>query len=110
MGKSKGKAGKSATKKISERFSISTKRGNGQIRIEYVIEECGKVLTYSMAYINPRVYSGDNGRVVGYDNAHGYDHRHYMGEVEPVTFVSIEDTLAKFQADWQQYLEERKSK
>jgi hypothetical protein len=38
--------------------------------------------------------------VVGYDNAHGYHHRHWMGEVEAVAFVSFEDIEAKFQADW----------
>ncbi|WP_221189911.1 toxin-antitoxin system TumE family protein [Azomonas macrocytogenes] len=61
-----------------------------------------------MAYINPKVYPGDNGRVVGYDNAHGYHHRHYMGAIEPVDFVSLEDTLRRFETDWQQYLEKRK--
>ncbi|MCP1443050.1 hypothetical protein J3D54_002182 [Pseudomonas sp. GGS8] len=98
------------TTKISERSVIPEKKGNGQIRFEVVQDETGKVLTYSMAYINPRVYSGDNGRVVGYDNAHGYDHRHYMGTIEAVDFISIEDTFSRFEAEWQQYLEKRKAK
>lgn len=96
--------------KISERSVIPDKRGNGQIRYEVVRDEKGKVLTYSMAYINERVYSGDNGRVVGYDNAHGYHHRHYMGNIEPVDFISLEDTFIRFEADWHQYLEKRKAK
>jgi hypothetical protein len=35
-----------------------------------------------------------------YDNAHGYHHRHYMGVVEPIEFVSFEDIEARFEADW----------
>ncbi|MDP2831905.1 MAG: hypothetical protein Q8Q28_01125, partial [Pseudomonadota bacterium] len=40
------------------------------------------------------------GRVVGYDNAHGTHHRHYMGAVMPVEFVSFEDMETRFEADW----------
>ncbi|PIR09242.1 MAG: transcriptional regulator, partial [Gallionellaceae bacterium CG11_big_fil_rev_8_21_14_0_20_60_62] len=40
---------------------------------------------------------------VGFDNAHGFHHRHFMGEVEPVGFVSFEDIEARFQADWIKY-------
>ena len=42
----------------------------------------------------------DNGRVVGYDNQHGYHHRHYFGDMHPVDFVSFEETEADFEADW----------
>lgn len=28
-------------------------------------------------FLNHELYQGDNGRVIGYDNAHGYHHRHY---------------------------------
>ena len=37
---------------------------------------------------------------MGYDNQHGYHHRHYFGEVTPVDFISFEDTEARFEADW----------
>jgi len=40
--------------------------------------------------------------VVGYDNAHGFHHRHYFGEVEPTNFVSFDDIEARFEADWVQ--------
>jgi len=33
---------------------------------------------------NHALHSGDNGRVVRYDNQHGYHHRHYFGTVETV--------------------------
>jgi len=38
--------------------------------------------------------------VVGYDNAHDGHHRHYFGVVEPVSFVSFEDTEVRFEKDW----------
>jgi hypothetical protein len=53
-----------------------------------------------LAYINHLIYSGDNGRVVGYDNAHDGHHRHYLGKVEPVEFVNFEDTETRFENDW----------
>jgi hypothetical protein len=46
---------------------------------------------YNLAYINHVICGVDNGRVVGYDNAHGYHHRHLMGHVGPIEFVSYED-------------------
>ena len=39
-------------------------------------------------------------RVVGFDNAHENHHRHYMGIVEAVAFVSYEATLERFQQEW----------
>ncbi len=42
----------------------------------------------------------DNGRVLGFDNAHGYHHRHDKGDVEAVEFVSYEATLERFQQEW----------
>lgn len=48
----------------------------------------------------PRQAASDHGRVLGYDNAHGYHHRHYFGTVEPVTFVSFADIEARFEQDW----------
>jgi len=52
------------------------------------------------AYIHHALHSGDNGRVVGYDNQHGYHHRHYFGAVESVKFTSFEDIETQFQTDW----------
>jgi len=49
---------------------------------------------------NHALHSGDNGRVVGYDNQHGDHHRHYFGAVEPVKFTSFEDIETQFQTDW----------
>jgi hypothetical protein len=52
--------------------------------------------------INHAIYRGDNGRVLGFDNAHEYHHRHFMGKVEAVDFVSYEKILERFQSEWQE--------
>lgn len=81
-------------------WSLSSKNGNGVLRREVWVNEQGKVVRYNLAYINHNIFLGDNGRVVGYDNAHNFHHRHFMGVVEPVKFVSFEDIEERFQADW----------
>jgi hypothetical protein len=85
---------------IDETFTISRKRGNGLLRREVWVDRQGHVVRYNLAYINHTSHSGDNGRVVGYDNAHGYHHRHYMGKVEEVEFNGFEDVEARFEQDW----------
>lgn len=85
---------------IDDSHYIATKRGNGQLRREVWVDDLGRITRYNLAYINHEIYQGDNGRVIGYDNAHGQHHRHYFGQVEPVEFVSFEDTEQRFQEDW----------
>jgi len=85
---------------IDETFSISRKRGNGLLRREVWVDRQGRVVRYNLAYINHALHSGDNGRVVGYDTAHGVHHRHIMGKVEDVVFKSFEDIEARFEQDW----------
>lgn len=92
-----------ATLLEQERYELKQKSGGGVLRYEvwgYV--ENGKTLVtrYHIAYINHNLCSKDNGRVLGYDNAHGYHHRHYMGTVEACDFVSYEATVARFQREW----------
>jgi hypothetical protein len=36
---------------------------------------------------------------VGYDNSHGYHHRHFMGTIEPVEFDTYEALHDRFQAE-----------
>lgn len=59
-----------------------------------------EVTRYNLAYANHALFKGDNGRVVGYDNQHGYHHRHYVGKVSAVAFVSFEEVEGLFEADW----------
>ncbi|WP_338927482.1 transcriptional regulator (plasmid) [Mycetohabitans endofungorum] len=90
-----------AERKIhDERHVITKGRGNGELRREVWVDVSGQVTRYNLAYINHELYQGDNGRVIGYDNAHDYHHRHYFGQVEPVVFVSFENIEDQFARDW----------
>ena len=82
---------------------IPRRLGGGVLK-ERVIRELpsGKVLQYALAYINPQIFSGDNGRVLGYDNAHGFSHRHLMGEVCAEPFPGYEELYERFEAEWQE--------
>lgn len=86
-----------------ERFELKPKSSGGLLSYEvwgYRIKGETVVTRYNLAYINHAMYSGDNGRVLGFDNAHGYHHRHFMGKVEAVEFESYEATLDRFQQEW----------
>ncbi|MFH7321445.1 DUF6516 family protein [Desulfurivibrio sp. D14AmB] len=94
----------SEKKVIDRTFAISRKRGNGILRYE-IWETEGVVTRYNLAYINHLIYSGDNGRVVGYDNKHGH-HRHYKGTVEPIKATNFAELEKRFEQDWTTVLEE----
>jgi hypothetical protein len=87
-------------KASDDSWRLSAKHGNGVLRREVWVDERGCVVRYNLAYINREIFQGDNGRVVGYDNAHGFHHRHYMGQVEPVEFASFDAVEKMFEADW----------
>ncbi len=74
-------------------------RRKGALLKEQIWFEDGKVIGYSLAYINLKRYPGDNGRVLGYDNSHGYHHRHFLGHVEPVEFTSYIEIADRFIAE-----------
>ena len=90
-----------------DRHKIPDAAGNGQLRREVWVDEQGKVVRYNLAYINHKVYAGDNGRVIGYDNQHGSHHHHFMGMVEYVVFVSFEDLEDRFDLERQTYKKRR---
>jgi hypothetical protein len=79
---------------------LSKKRGNGILRREVWVDSKGKVIRYNLAYINHDIFQNDNGRVLGYDNAHGFHHRHYKGKVEAVEFQSFSNIEERFEAEW----------
>ncbi len=58
-----------------------------------------EVVRYNLAFIHHLTCRVDNGRVLGYDNAHDMHERHWMGTVEPVAYTSYEETLLRFQAE-----------
>lgn len=86
-----------------ERFELKAKSGGGVLSYEvwgYVEGGETMVTRYNLAYINHLMHAGDNGRVLGFDNAHGFHHRHYFGKVEAINFVSYEAILERFQHEW----------
>ena len=86
-----------------ERFELRAKSGGGILSFEvwgYEQKGVTVVTRYNLAYINHAIYQMDNGRVLGFDNAHDYHHRHYMGDVQTVEFISYEATLERFQQEW----------
>jgi hypothetical protein len=66
------------------------------IREEVFQDFFDRTVKYNLAFIHFPLCRKDNGRVLGYDNAHGFHERHYMGEAEKTEFVSYEDTLEQF--------------
>ena len=99
-----------ATRKSSQKLEIYApkdvtiphKLGGGILK-ERVIRELPskKVISYALAYINLSIFSGDNGRVLGYDNSHGFSHRHYMGKISPDEFIGYEALYIRFELEWQ---------
>jgi hypothetical protein len=88
-------------KVVDERLYLSKKSGSGLLRREIWMNGRGDVVRYNLAYINPLVYTGDHGRVLGYDSAHGNHHRHYLGRVSSVNLASFQAIEARFQREWQ---------
>ncbi|MCC7697089.1 toxin-antitoxin system TumE family protein [Janthinobacterium sp. EB271-G4-7A] len=81
--------------------NIKKKLGGGVLK-ELVIRELPsrKVLHYALAYINTNICAVDNGRVIGYDNSHGFSHKHYYGIMTPEQFNSYEEIYDAFQTEW----------
>ena len=95
-------------KPVDEEFYPSSVKGSGILRREIWIDDGGRVVRYNLAYINHLMYAGDNSRVLGYDSAHGYHHRHYRGTVTAVAFKSYEEIEHRFQKEWNQIVKEAK--
>lgn len=76
------------------------------LRREIWVDRQGRVARYNLAYVNHAVYSGDNGRVLGYDSAHGNHHRHFRGKVTAVEFAGFKEIEARFQREWHRLAKE----
>jgi len=92
-------------KVVDERFTLSKKHGGGAIKIEAWEDHNGEVVKYNIAYINHHLCQKDNGRVIGYDNAHDYHHKHYFGEILPIEdFESYENLVERFESEIKEYI------
>lgn len=103
----KNKNNKSNLKLITDRCELPIKKGNGILSVSLLQDNKGKIIEYSFAYINTRICAKDNGRVIGYDNAHGHHHCHRMGQYEKVEFISYEATAELFEREWKEYHEKQ---
>jgi hypothetical protein len=70
--------------------------GTGILREEVWVDGEGKVVQYNLAFLMPHLSAVDNGRILGFDNAHGIHERHFMGEVSPVEFKSYSAAARSF--------------
>lgn len=69
---------------------------DGLLREEVWQDGDGAVVKYNLAFVNFGLCQTDNGRVLGYDNAHGYHERHDRGNAERTEFVNYEKTFSTF--------------
>jgi hypothetical protein len=85
---------------VGERLYLSKAKGGGMLRREVWVDRQGREVRSNLAYINHLVHAGDNGRVLGYDSAHGRHHHHYKGKTTIVSFESFQQIEARFQKEW----------
>lgn len=70
--------------------------GLGILREEVWVDAKGRVALYNLAFLLPHLVKLDNGRVLGFDNAHGVHERHYLGQVHPVEFDGFPAIAERF--------------
>jgi len=68
----------------------------GVLREEVYVDASHAIVKYNLAFIHHLLCQADNGRVLGYDNAHGFHESHWMGTVSEVAFYSYEQTRRRF--------------
>jgi hypothetical protein len=93
---------------IDETIKLRTKDGNGILKYSVSVDGEEKISRYSLAYINYNLCKKDNGRVLGYDNCHGYHHRHHLGKEEDISFTTYEDIAKRFEKEWREIHEKAK--
>ena len=83
-------------KVVDKTVQVRCAASMGLIREEVWQSTDGEVVKYNLAFINHHVFQGDNGRVLGYDNAHGKHERHFKGSVEVVKFPGYAALVKRF--------------
>lgn len=81
---------------FSKRHYLERPRRPPLIHEHWLRDSDGNVIRYGLAYINHSLHPGDNGRVLGYDNAHGFHERHFKGQSEVIAFDSYENVAERF--------------
>lgn len=106
----KRKKPKRNEKVIDDTVTLPIKQGNGILKYSVNVDGRGKIARYSLTYINPHLCAIDNGRVLGFDNCHGYHHRHYMGKEEDIDFSTYEEIVERFEKEWRVLHEKAKKR
>ncbi len=70
--------------------------GIGILREEVWVDTHGKVIRYNLAFLLPHRSQSDNGRILGFDNAHAIHERHFMGITTKVSFTNYAATARRF--------------
>jgi hypothetical protein len=70
-------------KVIDYETAFSCAGGYGILREEVWMDEEDRVVRYNLVFIMSHLTGIDHGRILGYDNRHGYHERHFMGEGFP---------------------------
>jgi hypothetical protein len=70
--------------------------GVGILREEVWSNAKGEAVKYNLAFLLPHLTRVDNGRILGFDNAHGVHERHFMGAVQAVEFKGYKATASRF--------------
>jgi hypothetical protein len=104
MTKKSDPAAADPSRAVRDVFYPKGRKGGLIVRIQVDYSREGKLLRYSLSLIDLS-HSSDNGRVLGYDNAHGQHHRHCFGRVDLLEFESYEKLEGQFEAQVRQYLE-----
>ncbi len=73
--------------------------GDGAIREEVWEDAEGHVIRFNLAFINLHLFAKDNGRVLGYDSAHGRPHRHFAGMSEMIEPAPYDLIFNRFLAE-----------
>lgn len=83
-------------KKVDETVRVRCATGIGVIREEVWVDRHNRIAKYNLAFINHGLCNTDNGRALGYDNAHGTHERHFKGTVSGFVFTSYEALMETF--------------
>ena|SRR5438132_3751508 len=95
------------SRKIQDEEHVLDRRLGIKLRVEIWANEAGAIVRFNLAYIDPATFAGDNGRVLGYDNAHGETHRHFRGEVTLLGRMSYEEAAEAFFEEFWEHWKER---
>ena len=99
-------------KVVDDTIYLKRPRRGAVLKEEVWQDPDGKVVKYSLAYVNPSICGRDSGRVLGYDNSHDHHHRHFMGKQEPFEFGGYEALAKRFYDEvrnlWRSEDEERR--